>query len=596
MKNNILYIYLIYILLVYLLCIIDVTVLIYYIFWINNIFIYPLFWLWVKIIYYNRTILLLLLLYYCIAKFTIKELGYRYIYFFKLDIKKWRFFYLNYIWNITIYHIEIISIFCFFLVIIIPVFLHNKEISILFMMNIVIFLLFFKIIKNKLKYIKNKKVKLKELLIIWFFIYLSIKVFNHQYFKDIMTMYIHLDKWAFNLLEWKIQMYDKIMDKDLYSENIGLKPIWIGEKINEDEVKNNKIWDFLYKKKKSSLVNESIYKLKKVKKKFYLYFKYYEKTLKVKDWLLYKKFEKYKKEKLYRKNHEFFDFNKKIKIKEYTPIVNIENENPVITQEKEKERALHQTILFKRIFKFSINNYYDFNLLLKDLTLNTLYYQPFIDQKSIDKEIINEKKGQFLMNIKEKISDNDDLKLLKKILKKIKKNQKFLDLNLSKSINNEDENENKKYYIIEYFYNYIIFSKKEDNQSKIIFKNLGLDVKINKIKKEKINIENLLNIVKEDIKLKKKLNKYNWLNEYKQNILKEESLKEVVKKKVSNYIERDEIEKNDNQLLLKTVKKYNEEKQKKTWMKEFDDSLILKENKEDLSIVNGPDLSRRNKK
>ena len=70
----------------------------------------------------------------------------------------------------------------------------------------------------------------------------------------------------------------------------------------------------------------------------------------------------------------------------------------------------------------------------------------------------------------------------------------------------------------------------------------------------------------------------------------------MVKKKVSNYIERDEIEKNDNQLLLKTVKKYNEEKQKKTWMKEFDDSLILKENKEDLSIVNGPDLSRRNKK
>jgi len=52
--------------------------------------------------------------------------------------------------------------------------------------------------------------------------------------------------------------------------------------------------------------------------------------------------------------------------------------------------------------------------------------QPFIDQKSIDKEIINEKKGQFLMNIKEKISDNDDLKLLKKILKKIKKKSKII--------------------------------------------------------------------------------------------------------------------------------------------------------------------------
>jgi hypothetical protein len=194
-----------------------------------------------------------------------------------------------------------------------------------------------------------------------------------------------------------------------------------------------------------------------------------------------------------------------LKIKEYTPIVNIENENPVITQEKEKERALHQTILFKRIFKFSINNYYDFNLLLKDLTLNTLYLQPFIDQKSIDKEIINEKKGQFLTNIKEKISDNDDLKLLKKILKKIKKNQKLLDPIFFKNVNNE----NKEYYIIKFLYNYIIFSKKEDNQSKIVFKNLGLDVKINKIKKEKINIENLLNITKEDIKLKKKINKYN---------------------------------------------------------------------------------------
>jgi hypothetical protein len=196
-----------------------------------------------------------------------------------------------------------------------------------------------------------------------------------------------------------------------------------------------------------------------------------------------------------------------LKIKEYTPIVNVENENPVITQEKEKERALHQTILFKSIFKFSINNYYDFNLLLKDLTLNTLYYQPFIDQKSIDKEILNEKKGQFLVNIKEKISDNDDLKLLKKILKRIKKSQKLLDSNDFKSVN--VNNKNKEYYIIEHLYNYIIFSKKEDNQSKIIFKNLGLDGKNKKIKKEKINIENLLYITKEDMKLKKKLNKYN---------------------------------------------------------------------------------------
>jgi len=95
-------------------------------------------------------------------------------------------------------------------------------------------------------------------------------------------------------------------------------------------------------------------------------------------------------------------------------------------KKKKKNELCIKLYYLKRIFKFSINNYYDFNLLLKDLTLNILYLQPFIDQKSIDKEIINEKKGQFLMNIKEKISDNDDLKLLKKILKKIKKKSKII--------------------------------------------------------------------------------------------------------------------------------------------------------------------------
>ncbi len=117
MKISIIYWYILYFLIVCLLFLIDITVIMYYIFWIINIFIYPLLWLWIKIIYYNRTVLLFLIFYYLIAKYTIKELGYKYFYFFNIDVRKWRLIYLHYLLNITTYHIEIISIFIFFIVI-----------------------------------------------------------------------------------------------------------------------------------------------------------------------------------------------------------------------------------------------------------------------------------------------------------------------------------------------------------------------------------------------------------------------------------------------------------------------------------------------
>ncbi len=44
----------------------------------------------------------------------------------------------------------------------------------------------------------------------------------------------------------------------------------------------------------------------------------------------------------------------------------------VVTQEKEKERALHRTVISSILYKFSLNNYYRLNLLLKDLTFNQL--------------------------------------------------------------------------------------------------------------------------------------------------------------------------------------------------------------------------------
>jgi len=58
-----------------------------------------------------------------------------------------------------------------------------------------------------------------------------------------------LDKWVFELLEWKIQMYSKIMEKDFYSDTVGLKPIWVGEKLNKKEAIDSKLWEILCKKK-----------------------------------------------------------------------------------------------------------------------------------------------------------------------------------------------------------------------------------------------------------------------------------------------------------------------------------------------------------
>ncbi len=63
----------------------------------------------------------------------------------------------------------------------------------------------------------------------------------------------------------------------------------------------------------------------------------------------------------------------------------------LLHRKKEKERALHRTVISSILYKFSLNNYYRLNLLLKDLTFNQLYYQPFIDKKSIQKHVLEEK-------------------------------------------------------------------------------------------------------------------------------------------------------------------------------------------------------------
>jgi hypothetical protein len=401
MRNNIVFWFISYIIILSFLCLVDYIIIMYYLFWINNIIIGPLFWLWIKIIYYNKTILLLLIFYYYFAKFTIKEPGYKYMRFFGMDINKISKIYIDYIWNITVYHIEIFSILIFFVIILIPLFFYNKEILFLIVFFFFFLILLLRIMKNKLIYYKNRKVGKKELFFFLIFLIIGIKLSTHSYFKDIFIMYIHLDKWVFDLLEWKIQSYEKIMKTDYYTESVGLKPKWVGEKKSFIDYKQ---WDKLEKKKKIEVID--FYK-KKIKHKYkVIYYKvnFFSRYIEVKKEMFAERLNNMY-EKLYESKKYYIIKNKLnlIKIKEYTPKVDTTNENPVVTQEKEKERMLHQTILFNNMFKFSINNYYEFNLLLKDLTLHKLYMLPFPDHK----DIINEKRDLLISNLNNELVKKD---------------------------------------------------------------------------------------------------------------------------------------------------------------------------------------------
>lgn len=606
MKKNIILLYIVYLTIMYLLFIIDTAVLMYYIFWINNIFIYPLFWLLIKIIYYNRTVLLLLLFYYLIAKFTIKEQGYKYFYFFNLDIRYWRSIYLNYIWNITTYHIEIISIYLFFFVIIMPLYLYNKEIIYLVSLLLLFLLYLLKIMKNKLNYvnefysIREKKLKLKNLVFFPLFFILFYKIFNYQYFKDISTIYFYLDIWTFDFLEWKIQMYNKATEKDYFSKTVGLKPIWVSDKLNKKDYINNKYWEYLYKKKNKKLINELKFKLKKTKKKYYIFLKYYDKLLKVKKDILLKKKKIIYKSSFLKKN----DYIKKL-TKEFILKKKIKNENPVVTQEKERERLLHRTLFPGKLFKFSIENYYVLNKALKDLTLNKLYYQPFFDKKGLEKYLLNEKKNYFYSFTKSRIKGKEELFLFKEIIYEIKKNKVLLKkMKVHFLLLNYKSNED--YFFFHKLLSYMSVEDKNVVVNKDLFKikrifnkSVFNDLKFYK-KKEKLNIKFFLKKIKNDIKLKTKIGKLSFSYNSKKNILNNDKIYDLKKKSYDNltinYIEKKEMEKFDNKLLFNTVKKYNEEKTKSNWKNEFSKSFILKEKKGDLKPLDSPDLSRRNRK
>lgn len=555
----------------------------YYIFWINNIFFYPFLWLWIKIIYFNRTILLLLLFYYFLAKFTIKELGYKYYLFFNIDVRRWRSIYLNYIWNITTYHIEMVSIYLFFFVITLPLLIYKKEVYFLMCILIIFFFLLFRIILNRFYYIKNMKSKKNwknfffSLLLFFFFI----KFINYSHIKDLLTFYIYLDVWAFELLDSKIRMYEKLTEKDYFSKTVGLKPIWLGNKIVIKEFMDKKNWDYIYNKKKKFLVKELKYNIKKKEKKIYIYYKYFFKVLESKKKQLYYLKKHYTKKK-------FIDKDYAIKTKEFSWRKIIKNENPVVEQEKRKERELHRTVISNKIFKFSLKNYYLLNSALKNLTSNKLYYQSFLEKKDYAKYLKNEKKNNLYKTFKDRIYTKEEFSLYKKIINKIKINKKFL---IKKNIKNNQINDK---ISINKLYNYIMNEeiKNFSNLKNYIIKIFKFkDKKIIK-KKEKFNLNVFLKKTNSEVDFKRKTNIFSFFFESKKYVINNDALREKNRgpsNLSSNYVNRSELERFDNKLIFNTVNKYNEEdeaKIKKGFKSEFNNVYIKKEKKGNLNINN----------
>jgi len=74
-------------------------------------------------------------------------------------------------------------------------------------------------------------------------------------------------------------------------------------------------------------------------------------------------------------------------------------------------------------------------------------------------------------------------------------------------------------------------------------------------------MEDFFKNIKKNIKIKGKINKGNFLNESKKIILNKDKLEEMTNVSL-NYVEKNKMEKIENQYLVKTVKKYNENKTK----------------------------------
>lgn len=187
------------------------------------------------------------------------------------------------------------------------------------------------------------------------------------------------------------------------------------------------------------------------------------------------------------------------------------------------------------------------NLLLRDLTFEKLYYQPFMDSSLVKKQLMEEKKELILMHIKEKIKKNEEFK----ILQKIKKNEKEFK-NLIKDSNNDVKKG--RFFTFKLQDYILVLHEKKNNILEKIMNKFNIKDGLHG-KKEETSLSKLLKKMEKKFKITKKFDKLNFLNRSTQNILDNDKLEEVKHK--SSYIEKKQVEDIDNKLLLQVVKKYN---------------------------------------
>ncbi len=121
--------------------------------------------------------------------------------------------------------------------------------------------------------------------------------------------------------------------------------------------------------------------------------------------------------------------------------------------------------------------------MLKDLTFNQLYYQPFIDKKSIQKHVLEEKRSNISKNMRDYFNTKEEIQLFKIIINKI--NNKEKSSKLIKVIPNDSSIFKNNKYIIEKIFNYLFIEKNNKSKMEYILKIFHL--KDNKFIKKKKN-------------------------------------------------------------------------------------------------------------
>jgi hypothetical protein len=221
------------------------------------------------------------------------------------------------------------------------------------------------------------------------------------------------------------------------------------------------------------------------------------------------------------------------------------------------ESLSHKNVISKKYFIFSLSNYYKFNKLLDQLTIKKEVYKQAFAHKYKKLTPFMLKKKSIYMYIYKPFIVKEVISFFDKMLYKIKKNK----INI-KNLNNKDPIKVES-FVLKKIYNYLI-AKKDTGKYKF---------KVHKIIKALKRVDSKIN-------LKENTKKMDFYKKSNKKVLNNDRLINTKGNTLlvfPEYVQREKMEKLDNKLLLKTLEKYEKEKNfvnKKH--KKRESSLILK--------------------